>query len=116
MVQMVSAVSGHRFNVIRERLAEKLELIKFDPWSEYLLTILSQKNFLTALFSFQFNKNLFTERKRRFAACKNLHSQGHLKVVYNQGRIKPGKKESCNCHVHLFTIQTKASFRKLFQD
>jgi len=32
MVQMVSAVSGHRFNLIRERLADKAELIKFDPW------------------------------------------------------------------------------------
>lgn len=35
MVQMVSAVSGHRFNAIRERLADKLELIKFDPWSKF---------------------------------------------------------------------------------
>lgn len=34
MVQMVSAVSGHRFNTIRERLADKLELIRFDPYSE----------------------------------------------------------------------------------
>ncbi|CAO1408057.1 unnamed protein product [Diamesa serratosioi] len=32
MVLMESAVSGHQFNVIRERLADKLELIKFDPY------------------------------------------------------------------------------------
>jgi large subunit ribosomal protein L33 len=34
MVQMVSAVSGHNFNLVKERLADKMELIKFDPWSE----------------------------------------------------------------------------------
>lgn len=34
MVQIVSAVSGHHYNVIRERLGDKVEAIKFDPWSE----------------------------------------------------------------------------------
>lgn len=34
MVMMESVVSGHTFNTIRERLAEKLELIRFDPFSE----------------------------------------------------------------------------------
>ncbi|KAF2896807.1 hypothetical protein ILUMI_09366 [Ignelater luminosus] len=32
MVQMESLVSGHTFNKVRERLAEKLELIRFDPY------------------------------------------------------------------------------------
>ncbi|XP_026330862.1 39S ribosomal protein L33, mitochondrial [Hyposmocoma kahamanoa] len=32
MVLMESAVSGHKFNTIRERLADKLELIRFDPY------------------------------------------------------------------------------------
>lgn len=31
---MESVVSGHRFNATRERLADKLELIKFDPFSK----------------------------------------------------------------------------------
>lgn len=31
---MESAVSGHQFTKIRERLADKLELIRFDPYSE----------------------------------------------------------------------------------
>ncbi|XP_044756075.1 39S ribosomal protein L33, mitochondrial [Coccinella septempunctata] len=31
MVQMESVISGHTFNKIRERLADKLELIRFDP-------------------------------------------------------------------------------------
>lgn len=31
MVQMESMVSGHTFNKIRERLADKLEVIRFDP-------------------------------------------------------------------------------------
>jgi len=32
MVQMVSAVTGHRCNMIRERLGDKAEIIKYDPW------------------------------------------------------------------------------------
>ncbi|XP_066142051.1 large ribosomal subunit protein bL33m [Euwallacea fornicatus] len=32
MVQMESLVSGHTFNIIRPRLADKLELIRFDPY------------------------------------------------------------------------------------
>lgn len=35
MVLMESAVSGHQFTVIRERLADKLEFIRFDPYSKY---------------------------------------------------------------------------------
>ncbi|XP_015511458.1 large ribosomal subunit protein bL33m [Neodiprion pinetum] len=31
MVQMESAVTGHTFNKIRERLADKLEILRFDP-------------------------------------------------------------------------------------
>ncbi|CAH2982960.1 unnamed protein product [Chilo suppressalis] len=37
MVLMESVVSGHKFNAIRERLADKLEILKFDPYSEYLV-------------------------------------------------------------------------------
>ncbi|KAK4881371.1 hypothetical protein RN001_004690 [Aquatica leii] len=32
MVEMESLVSGHKFNQVRERLGEKLEMIKFDPF------------------------------------------------------------------------------------
>ncbi|XP_055606421.1 39S ribosomal protein L33, mitochondrial [Uranotaenia lowii] len=32
LVLMESAVSGHQFTQIRERLADKLELIRFDPY------------------------------------------------------------------------------------
>lgn len=39
MVMMESMVSGHRFNAIRERLADKLELIRFDPFSEFNLIL-----------------------------------------------------------------------------
>ncbi|KAH8303203.1 hypothetical protein KR059_003527, partial [Drosophila kikkawai] len=35
MVVLESAVSGHQFNAFRDRLAEKLEIIRFDPYSEY---------------------------------------------------------------------------------
>lgn len=34
MVQMESVVSGHTFNKIRERLGDKLEVIRFDPYSK----------------------------------------------------------------------------------
>ncbi|XP_023021714.1 mitochondrial ribosomal protein L33 [Leptinotarsa decemlineata] len=32
MVQMQSMVSGHTFNTIRERLGDKVEIIRFDPF------------------------------------------------------------------------------------
>ncbi|CAB0009672.1 unnamed protein product [Nesidiocoris tenuis] len=32
MVLMESMVSGHQFNYIRDRLADKLEMIRFDPY------------------------------------------------------------------------------------
>ncbi|XP_034111780.1 large ribosomal subunit protein bL33m [Drosophila sulfurigaster albostrigata] len=32
MVLMESVVSGHQFNTFRDRLADKIELIKFDPY------------------------------------------------------------------------------------
>lgn len=32
MVLMESIVSGHQFNLIRERLADKLEVVRFDPY------------------------------------------------------------------------------------
>ncbi|XP_013191556.1 large ribosomal subunit protein bL33m [Amyelois transitella] len=35
MVLMESVVSGHKFIAIRERLAEKLELLKFDPYIQH---------------------------------------------------------------------------------
>ncbi|XP_045451750.1 39S ribosomal protein L33, mitochondrial [Melitaea cinxia] len=35
MVLMESVVSGHQFNAIRERLADKLELIRFDPYIQH---------------------------------------------------------------------------------
>ena len=34
MVLMESVVSKHQFNAVRERLADKLEVLKFDPYSE----------------------------------------------------------------------------------
>ncbi|XP_050344387.1 39S ribosomal protein L33, mitochondrial [Nymphalis io] len=35
MVLMESVVSGHKFNAIRERLADKLELIRYDPYIQH---------------------------------------------------------------------------------
>ncbi|XP_055642788.1 39S ribosomal protein L33, mitochondrial [Toxorhynchites rutilus septentrionalis] len=32
LVLMESAVSGHQFTWIRERLADKIEMIRFDPY------------------------------------------------------------------------------------
>lgn len=43
MVVMESLVSGYRFNVIRPRLAEKLEFIAYDPYSEYQAEVVSRE-------------------------------------------------------------------------
>lgn len=32
MVVLESVVSGHQFNAFRDRLADKLEIIRFDPY------------------------------------------------------------------------------------
>ncbi|XP_016980169.1 39S ribosomal protein L33, mitochondrial [Drosophila rhopaloa] len=32
MVLLESVVSGHQYNAFRDRLAEKLEIIRFDPY------------------------------------------------------------------------------------
>ncbi|KAM7348562.1 mitochondrial ribosomal protein L33 [Cochliomyia hominivorax] len=32
MVVVESVVSGHKFNTVRDRLADKIELIRFDPY------------------------------------------------------------------------------------
>ncbi|EDW26528.1 GL13064 [Drosophila persimilis] len=32
MVVLESVVSGHQYNAFRERLAEKIEVIRFDPY------------------------------------------------------------------------------------
>lgn len=36
---MESMVSGHTYNAIRERLGDKLEIIRFDPFSKYFLLL-----------------------------------------------------------------------------
>lgn len=36
MVMMQSVVSGHTYTAIRERLGDKLETIRFDPFSKLL--------------------------------------------------------------------------------
>lgn len=60
MVQMESVVSGHTFNKIRERLADKLEVVRFDPWRKFL-------NFLNRISTvfFQFNKRACIGKRRR---------------------------------------------------
>ena len=36
MVLIESMVTGHKYTVIRERLADKLELVRFDPYGMYV--------------------------------------------------------------------------------
>lgn len=47
MVMMESAVSGHTFVTIRERLADKVEVLRFDPFSEYRFEDASKSTPLT---------------------------------------------------------------------
>ncbi|XP_038212516.1 39S ribosomal protein L33, mitochondrial [Zerene cesonia] len=35
MVLMESVVSGHKFSAVRERLADKLELLRYDPYIQH---------------------------------------------------------------------------------
>lgn len=87
MVQMASAVSGHTFNLIRERLADKAEVIKFDPFGK-LLTSFSTKLPILCHFSFQCKFDRSTVRKRRFAACKNVNiRQSHFRI-FNKTLLK----------------------------
>ena len=34
-----SIVSGHKINLVRPRLDEKLEIVRFDPWSKFLYKV-----------------------------------------------------------------------------
>ena len=34
LVMLESVVSGHKINLIRPRLDDKMEIIRYDPWSE----------------------------------------------------------------------------------
>ena len=34
LVSLQSIVSGHKVNLIRPRLDDKMEIIRFDPWSK----------------------------------------------------------------------------------
>lgn len=35
MVVVESMVSGHKYNTVRERLGDKIETIRFDPYSKF---------------------------------------------------------------------------------
>lgn len=37
LVLLESVVSGHKYMVVRERLADKLEVAKFDPYGKSLI-------------------------------------------------------------------------------
>lgn len=51
MVLMESLVSGHRYNAIRERLGDKLEIIRFDPKSKYAFKVSSPRIAVSKLIS-----------------------------------------------------------------
>lgn len=39
MVVVESVVSGHQFNTFRDRLAEKIEVVRFDPYSKFVVYV-----------------------------------------------------------------------------
>ncbi|KAH8400256.1 hypothetical protein KR215_009564 [Drosophila sulfurigaster] len=65
MVLMESVVSGHQFNTFRDRLADKIELIKFDPYSKlmHFISIKVSSYFPLLYFAVQ-KESLYRERKR----------------------------------------------------
>ena len=54
LVQLQSVVSGHKINLIRPRLDEKMEIIRFDPWSNHHFVIIPNKLKYLHFFSFFF--------------------------------------------------------------
>jgi len=65
MVVLESVVSGHQFNAFRDRLADKLEIIRFDPYSECRpsLTLCICTDVAHVSFSVQ-QESLYRERKK----------------------------------------------------
>jgi len=39
LVCLESVVSGHKINLIRPRLGDKMEVLRFDPWSELAIHV-----------------------------------------------------------------------------
>lgn len=65
---MESVVSGHTYTAIRERLGDKLETIRFDPFSKLFITNIFELNGnSTSLF--QYKRKVFIRRKRRSVVC-----------------------------------------------
>jgi len=60
MVMMESAVSGHKRIRIRERLADKLEVISFDPYSKYASCVI-----VLLIHTFSWNKVWSSTRKQK---------------------------------------------------
>lgn len=50
MVLMESVVSGHQFNTFRDRLAEKIEIVRFDPYSKCIHIVCSMCFWLIFIF------------------------------------------------------------------
>lgn len=68
MVLMESVVSGHQLSMIRERLAEKIELTRFDPYSKCwsaCVCILAKSIHCSVQFVFAVQRmSLYRERRR----------------------------------------------------
>lgn len=59
-----SIVSGHKVNLIRPRLDEKLEVIRFDPWSKFELLFKSKVNPFKNLCSSVRTMCIYKEKKK----------------------------------------------------
>lgn len=73
---MESLVSGHQFTAIRERLADKLEIVRFDPYSKFLLLsiedVFKSSLFFSYLSSLQLTILLFNLAYIIFAVMENV--------------------------------------------
>lgn len=72
---MVSLVSGHRINVIRERLADKAEFIRYDPWSE-----------LKIMLTFKIILKIYYFSSNDVAVSRKEESQKH--VIFEQDPVE----------------------------
>lgn len=64
MVLLESVVSGHQFNAFRDRLADKIEVVRFDPYSKLIANAcMTNVSKYLIYFAVQID-SLYRERKR----------------------------------------------------
>ncbi|KAI8431914.1 hypothetical protein MSG28_004463 [Choristoneura fumiferana] len=92
MVLMESMVSGHKFISIRERLADKLELLRFDPYSICVASII----FLSSSRCSSNRLRALLQSSNRCRATSSLHAADWSKSMgSDMGKLASVLSEMC---------------------